>query len=66
MAVVVFIHLVVLFTYWGIRAHERTIQWMEIAVRPDLRMSFVYFSPCDVYTAHGTVFYDLFKMNKNN
>jgi hypothetical protein len=38
---------------------------MEIAAWV-LGCPIVYFSPCEPISGHGTVFYDLFNMNKNN
>jgi hypothetical protein len=46
------------------------LKWMAIATRHDpyrlLEGFVVYFSPCHAYPAVGTVFSELFKMNKTN
>jgi hypothetical protein len=71
MAVAVFIDLMALFTYFDdcpmnpIYCAYDAIDGNSCPCGPS-RNPVVYFSPCHVYPAHGTVFLELFNSNKNN
>jgi hypothetical protein len=71
MAVAVFIDLMALFTYfddWPMNPIYGACDAMDgnSCQCGSSRSPIVYFSPCDVYPAHGTVFLELFNINKNN
>jgi hypothetical protein len=69
MAVAVFIDLMALFTYYdGCSMNPTYCACDTVDGNSCLGLGgpIVYFSPCEPISGHGTVFYDLFNMNKNN